>query len=58
MPKEFAKAHYPQLTMDQIDAKDCLNYGSGKNSCFQSAQLFNNVKNNFNILSVFLLSGS
>ena len=48
--QEFAKAHYPQLTMDQIDAKDCLNYGSGKNSCFQSAQLFNNVKNNFNIL--------
>ena len=49
--QEFSKAHYPQLTNDQIDASDCLNYGSGKNSCFQSAQLFNNVKNNFSILS-------
>ena len=49
--QEFAKAHYPQLTSDQIDARDCLNYGSGKNSCFQSAQLFNNVSKNFGILS-------
>ena len=49
--QEFSKAHYPQLTNDQIDSSDCLNYGSGKNSCFQSAQLFNNVKNNFSILS-------
>jgi len=47
----FSKAHYPQLTEDQIDTRDCLNYGSGKNSCFQSAQLFNNVKNDFGILS-------
>ena len=46
----FASAHYPQLTKDQIDTRDCLNFGSGKDSCFQSAQLFNNVKNNFNIL--------
>jgi len=49
--QEFAKAHYPQLTADQIDARDCLNFGSGKNSCFQSAQLFNNVNKNFGILS-------
>jgi hypothetical protein len=49
--QEFAKAHYPQLTSDQIDARDCLNYGSGKNSCFQSAQLFDNVNKNFGILS-------
>ena len=49
--QEFAKAHYPQLTADQIDARDCLNYGSGKNSCFQSAQLFNNINKNFGILS-------
>ena len=48
--QEFAKAHYPQLTADQIDARDCLNFGSGKNSCFQSAQLFNNVSKNFGIL--------
>lgn len=46
----FASAHYPQLTKDQIDANDCLNYGSGKDSCFQSAQLFSNKNNNFNIL--------
>ena len=49
--QEFAKAHYPQLTADQIDTNDCLNYGSSKNSCFQSAQLFNNVKKDFGILS-------
>ena len=49
--QEFAKAHYPQLTVDQIDARDCLNYGSSKKSCFQSAQLFNNVNKDFGILS-------
>jgi len=43
-------AFYPQLTTDQIDARDCLNEGSGPRSCFQSPQLFHNVKNNFNIL--------
>ena len=43
--------HYPQLTYNQIDATDCLNEGSNKNSCFQSPQLFYNVKNNFNILN-------
>jgi len=48
--QEFSKAHYPQLTNDQIDARDCLNFGSGKDSCFQSAQLFSNIKHNFNIL--------
>ena len=42
----YSKAHYPQLTSDQIDARDCLNNGSSKESCFQSAQLFYNVKNN------------
>lgn len=46
----YAAGHYPQLTADQIDAKDCLNYGSGPMSCFQSPQLFHNVKHNFNIL--------
>jgi hypothetical protein len=49
--QEFSKAHYPQLTNDQIDTRDCLNFGSGKNSCFQSAQLFSNVNNNFSILN-------
>ena len=48
--QSFAIAHYPQLTKDQIDTRDCLNFGSGKDSCFQSAQLFSNVNNNFNIL--------
>lgn len=41
---------YPQLTIDQINARDCLNEGSGPRSCFQSPQLFYNAKNNFNIL--------
>jgi len=49
--QEFSRAHYPQLTKDQIDTNDCLNFGSGKDSCFQSAQLFSNANNNFNILS-------
>ena len=48
--QSYAAGHYPQLTADQIDARDCLNYGSGANSCFQSKQLFYNVANNFNIL--------
>jgi hypothetical protein len=48
--QSYAAGHYPQLTVDQIDARDCLNYGSGPNSCFQSKQLFYNVANNFNIL--------
>ena len=47
----YSKAYYPQLTSDQIDARDCLNNGSSKDSCFQSAQLFYNVKNNFTILN-------
>jgi hypothetical protein len=48
---EYSKAHYPQLTKDQIDTKDCLNEGSNKNSCFQNPSLFFNVKNDFNILT-------
>jgi hypothetical protein len=43
----FSRGFYPQLTADQIDARDCLNYGSGPKSCFQSAQLFANVKTGF-----------
>ena len=46
----YAAGFYPQLTANQIDARDCLNYGSGPGSCFQSKQLFYNVKNDFNIL--------
>ena len=46
----YSSAHYPQLTKDQIDTRDCLNFGSGKDSCFQSPQLFSNLKNNFGIL--------
>ena len=48
---EYSKAHYPQLTKDQINTKDCLNEGSNKNSCFQNPSLFFNVKNDFNILT-------
>lgn len=62
-PKLLASSRgfYPQLTADQIDAKDCLNYGSDPSkSCFQSAQLFYNIEkvknlsnniNNTNLLS-------
>ena len=47
----YSRKYYPQLTDNQIDAKDCLNYGSGKNSCFQNPSLFFNVENDFNILT-------
>ena len=46
----YLKAYYPQLTENHIDAKDCLNEGSNKNSCFQNPSLFFNVQNDFNIL--------
>lgn len=46
----YSAGFYPQLTANQIDAHDCLNYGSSPGSCFQSKQLFYNVKNDFNIL--------
>ena len=48
---EYSRKYYPQLTDNQIDAKDCLNYGSSKGSCFQNPSLFFNVKNDFNILT-------
>lgn len=41
-----SKGFYPQLTADQIDGRDCLNYGSDPSkSCFQSPQLFHNIQN-------------
>lgn len=46
----YSAGFYPQLTADQIDARDCLNYGSGPKSCFQSKQLFYNAIRDFNIL--------
>ena len=49
--QSYSIAHYPQLTANQIDTRDCLNFGSGKDSCFQSAQLFSNKNSNFGILS-------
>ena len=48
--QSYSAGHYPQLTADQIDARDCLNYGSGPKSCFQSKQLFYNAARDFNIL--------
>lgn len=48
--QSYAAGFYPQLTADQIDARDCLNYGSGSKSCFQSKQLFYNATRDFNIL--------
>ena len=46
----YSAGFYPQFTADQIDARDCLNEGSGSRSCFQSPQLFYNKEHNFNIL--------
>lgn len=48
--QSYSAGFYPQLTADQIDARDCLNYGSGPKSCFQSKQLFYNAARDFNIL--------
>ena len=48
---QYTNAYYPQLNKNQIDTKDCLNYGSEKGSCFQNPSLFFNVKNDFNILT-------
>ena len=48
---KYSRKYYPQLTDNQIDAKDCLNYGSEKKSCFQNPSLFFNIKNDFNILT-------
>jgi hypothetical protein len=48
--QSYAAGFYPQLTTDQIDTRDCLNYGSGAKSCFQSKQLFYNAARDFNIL--------
>ena len=48
--QSYSAGHYPQLTADQIDTRDCLNYGSGAKSCFQSKQLFYNAARDFNIL--------
>lgn len=48
--QSYAVGFYPQLTANQIDASDCLNYGSGSKSCFQSKQLFYNATRDFNIL--------
>jgi hypothetical protein len=48
--QSYGAGFYPQLTANQIDARDCLNYGSGPKSCFQSKQLFYNVAKDFNIL--------
>ena len=48
--QSYSAGFYPQLTTDQIDARDCLNEGSGPRSCFQSPQLFYNKAHNFNIL--------
>jgi hypothetical protein len=48
---QYSNAYYPQLNKNQIDTSDCLNYGSGKGSCFQNPSLFFNVKNDFNILT-------
>jgi hypothetical protein len=48
---QYTNAFYPQLNKNQIDTKDCLNYGSEKGSCFQNPSLFFNVQNDFNILT-------
>ena len=55
-----AKGFYPQLTADQIDGRDCLNYGSDPaKSCFQSPQLFHNIQkaNNASLNQTVLSQG-
>jgi hypothetical protein len=42
--QKYNAKYYPQLSSNQIDAKDCLNEGSGPNSCFQTPQLFANLQ--------------
>ena len=39
----YLKAYYPQLTENHIDARDCLNEGSNKNSCFQNPSFAESV---------------
>lgn len=42
--QNYNARYYPQLSSNQIDARDCLNEGSGPNSCFQTPQLFANLQ--------------
>lgn len=42
--KQYNAKYYPQLSVNLIDARDCLNEGSGSKSCFQTPQLFENLK--------------
>lgn len=42
--KQYNAKYYPQLSANLIDARDCLNEGSNSKSCFQTPQLFENLK--------------
>jgi hypothetical protein len=42
--KQYNAKYYPQLSANLIDARDCLNEGNGSKSCFQTPQLFKNLK--------------
>ncbi len=42
--KQYNAKYYPQLSANLIDARDCLNEGNGTKSCFQTPQLFENLK--------------
>ena len=42
--KQYNAKYYPQLSANLIDSRDCLNEGSNSKSCFQSPQLFENLK--------------
>lgn len=42
--KKYNEKYYPQLSANLIDARDCLNEGSSSKSCFQTPQLFENLK--------------
>lgn len=40
---KYTAKYYPQMSTNQIDTRDCLNEGSGVDSCFQTPQLFANL---------------
>ena len=40
----YAATYYPNLTIEQVDTRDCLN-DMGANSCFQSSKMFEKANN-------------
>tara|TARA_B100000575_G_scaffold55028_1_gene41308 strand:- start:3059 stop:3982 length:924 start_codon:yes stop_codon:yes gene_type:complete len=46
---KFSKEYYPQLTRNQINARDCLNHEFSNTSCFQHPKMFASLNNNENV---------